>query len=281
MPLGETKWVAGGEAIVKVSEVLELFVRVSALFRARFQKPLWGKYPRYLEDPVDAIQIFLDGYAFERQGRNPSYSHAAVEAIQRAKDLSTKQNLPQRVWKEFYDFFDGKKLNKERNPIFHDTGSRHCVWCVMGSENMILSSKEAIARSQVKEAWERVKVIRGVGPKIASLFLRDVAVQFELRPGLDRWLLQPVDVWVRRGVFWLSGNEMKDDDIAKWLVTNCEEPELANQGIWYFGAQIAGSDFRLHKSIKDPDYARELFWEHIAGLKATVAAIERLYVPRR
>jgi hypothetical protein len=268
---------------MKVSEVLELFVGVSALFRARFQKPLWERYPMYLEDPLHAILIFLDGYAFERRGRNPAYSHAAVEAIQRAKESSMNQDLPQQVWKTFSGLLDSKGLNKERNPIFHKTGSCRCVWCIMGSQNIILWSKKAIAEGGVEAAWKRFKAIRGVGDKIASFFLRDLVVHFELSHNLDRgrnrWLLQPVDVWVRRGVFLLSGNE-KDDEVAKWLVENCEEPELVNQGIWYFGAQIAESDLRLRKSIKDPNYARTLCQGHIASLEAAVKAVEGWHDPR-
>lgn len=259
---------------MRVSEVLELFVGVSALFRARYQKPLWEKYTRYLEDPLDAILIFLEGYAFERQGRNPSYSHVAVEAIEGVKDSPLRRNFPQTVWHKFSEFFANKGLNIKANPLFHTKKLCCCVWCVTGTENLIKTSKEAIARSQIKEAWEKVKRIRGVGPKIASLFLRDVAVQFELAPSQDRWLLQPVDIWVRRAVFLLNRNKMKDGDVARWLVTNCDEPELANQGIWYFGAQIAGSNFRLRKSIEYPSYAEEILQEHMASLKAAVEALE-------
>jgi len=268
------------ETSVKISHIFELLVHASALFQARFQRPLWGRYPKYLEDPLDAILIFLEGYAFERQGRNPAYSHAAVDAIQQVRSLSKRRNFPQTVWDVFSDLLGGKKLNPRLNPLYHETTSCRCVWCVTGSENIILASREAIAKGRVRKSWGKIKRIRGLGCKIASLFLRDVAIQFGTFPASDRWLLQPIDVWVRRAVALLSGTMMKDEDIAKWLIANCEEPELANQGIWYFATQIAGSSVRLQRSIEDIDYAREILQDHIASLEAAVAATRGWYVPR-
>ena len=90
----------------------------------------------------------------------------------------------------------------------------------------------------MREAWEKLTSIRGIGAKIASLFLRDLAVWFDLTPNVDRWYMQPVDVWVRRTVKLLSGSNMSDEEIAKWIVRNSENPERANQGIWYFASQV-------------------------------------------
>lgn len=79
-------------------------------------------------------------------------------------------------------------------------------------------------RLRVKEAWERLTSIHGIGSKIASLFLRDVVVWFGLAPNTaDRWYMQPVDVWVRRTVSLLSRSNMSDEDIAKRIV---EIPEI-------------------------------------------------------
>lgn len=251
-----------------VNETLDLFVYISALFRARFQKPLWEKYPGYLEDSVKAVLVFLEGYAFERQGRNPAYAHVAVEAI--ARGITS----PQGVWDRFVGLLGGQRLNRKLNPLFHNSRRCSCIWCATGPDNIIVTAKTDVAEGHVKEAWHKLKEIRGVGPKIASLFLRDVVVQFDLNPASDyRWLLQPVDVWVRRGVAELMGKEANDKEVAKWVVANCRKPEAVNQGLWYFGAQIAGSDFRLKKSINNLDYAKEICREHVSGLKATVEAI--------
>jgi hypothetical protein len=277
--------VAESKTSLQANRAIDLFIDVSKPFQARFQKPLWNKHPEYLKDSLAALLIFLEGYAFERQGRDPAYSYAAVEAIEMVKDSWSEQDFPQIVWTKFSRLLEDKGLNKNRNPLYHVPNSCRCVRCAIGSANIILTSKENLAQGQVTQAWEGLQKIRGTGPKIASLFLRDIAVQFELIPMIppqDRWRLQPVDVWVRRAVSSLREDKeredanipSKDKEIAEWLVNNCTKPELANQGIWYFGAQIAESKFRLDKAIKDVDYAWRIYREHIANLKAAAAVIE-------
>ncbi|MEM3485461.1 MAG: hypothetical protein QXI12_07540 [Candidatus Methanomethyliaceae archaeon] len=99
------------------------------------------------------------------------------------------------------------------------------------------------------------------------MFLRDVAVYFglteSLRNAKDRWLLQPVDVWVKRTVPILAGAHiMKDEEMAQWIVENAAEPETANQGIWYFGSQIVQSKEDLEKALRTPETVRTLFKAH-------------------
>jgi hypothetical protein len=238
------------------------------------QLPIWNRHPSYLENQLDSIRIFLDGYAYERQGRNPSYAHAAVDAIDSVISRQKSHDFPKSVWEKFSKLLLGKGLNKYVNPLFHTEAPCSCIWCNTKSENMILNAIEASRRSQIRGIWERIKNIRGIGPKIASFFLRDIFVQFELNLSQDRWLLQPVDIWVRRTVFKINSKEMNDEDVAKYLVENFDEPEKINQGIWYFSTQIAGSEYRLIKSIQDRDFAWRILREHIKGLKDAIMAID-------
>lgn len=253
-------------------DIPEIFLSVASLFKARNQDPIWNKYPRYLEDSLDSFLIFIEGYAFERQGRNPSYPHAAVEVLCRNKDYIQRKDFPKIIWKDFSKSLKNEKLNKKVNPLFHTENQCCCIWCKMSPGNIILSSKDAIVKGQVKEAWEQIKSIRGIGSKIASLFLRDISVRFELTPPKkDRWLLQPIDIWVRRAVSLIKKwKKMDDEKVAKWLVDNSKNPEVTNQGIWYFCTQIAKSEFRLSKCIKNSDDAQKLYHEHIAILKAAI-----------
>ena len=86
-------------------------------------------------------------------------------------------------------------------------------------------------------------------------------INFNLAPKKDdRWFLQPIDLWVRRIVQSLNHDpEISDQKIANWIVETSEKvginPELCNQGIWYFGAKVAESDFILQKSLHNIDYA--------------------------
>jgi hypothetical protein len=255
-----------------MSTRLSFFVPISRLFQARFQNPHWDKYPGAEKDEVEAMCLFLGGYAFERQGSNPSYAHAAVTAIEEAR-IHPGPHLKQTVWDKFSGFLQGQKLNWKINPLGQRDGEGcNCVWCVFDGESLISAAKQSLLNEQAKAIWERLQRIRGVGPKIASLFLRDLAVRYGLAPKKDRHLLQPVDVWVRRTVQRLANNNgMGAEEIAEWIVDQCGEPELANQGIWYFGAQIAQSEFRLFNALIDQEYAKVLVEDHLRTLEATVA----------
>lgn len=260
---------------------LALFVELSILYRARFQNRLWSKYSRSDEDRIAAACLFLEGYAFERQGRDPAYAEAAVAAIEKAiaKD-QTEQGcyIGQTVRNEFLNLLTTRKPNLKLNPLDHrEERGCNCLWCAFYGENIIAIAKESLVNGEVKPFWERLQRIRGIGPKIASLFLRDVAVRYGLAPGTDRHLLQPIDVWVRRTVRCMAKRDMlTDEDVARWIVDNCEESELANQGIWYFGSQIAQSEFRLRRALENERYACAAVREHIATLEATVEAAKVL-----
>jgi hypothetical protein len=123
--------------------------------------------------------------------------------------------------------------------------------------NIVETARIELAHGRVHTAFERVDKIRGVGPKIASFFLRDVAVHFEIEPPGDREPLQPIDVWARRYVARLATKESPSTDIqaARWICEKSRAPETANQGLWYFGSQIAASDVKLRRALADDGYA--------------------------
>ena len=265
------------------SEMFNLFMDASKIFRGRYQDPYIGKYK--IEGPMDAAIMFL-GYAFQHAGTNPSYPPAAAEAIKRSKGSEGSEDFPLIVLANFSDLLDHKKLNLKLNPLFHkcwkccpdltQTNACNCIWCVLkrdGIDNIVLKCVKDIKDGQTRDAWEQLKKIRGVKNKIASFFLRDIAISNDLTPTNERWLLQPIDIWVRRIVQSLNDDpKMNDEEIAKWIVKTCEDncinPEQCNQGIWYFGAKIAESDFILKKSLRDVDYARKILKEHLEVLKA-------------
>lgn len=246
-------------------EMLGFFIEVSKIFRILYQEPLWSKYD--LDYHTDAASLFLEGYAFEHQWRNPSFSPAAIEAIKRSKD---SKEFPHDVWENFRGLLNTDKLNLNLNPLYHrEISCKNCIWCVLESENIVQRSQRDLDTSKTRAALERLKEIRGVGDKIASFFLRDVAIWYPSThiDKEDRWLLQPIDIWVKRTVQYLSRLNMNNEEVAKWIVDNCGQPECCNQGIWYFGARIAGSDYTLRKSILDMNYAKRISEDHIAIFK--------------
>jgi len=252
-------------------EMLEMFSELSVIFKTYYQDPIWSKYKK-----DDAANLFIAGYAFEHQGRSPSFSPAAIDAIEKAKGST---DFAANVWENFSKSVNKNSANKI-NPLCHSLcnseNEKKCIWCALDSKNILLDSKRDLESGDIKNAWGRLQRIRGVGPKIASLFLRDVAVWYNIDENLkqsdgERWRLQPIDIWIRR-IVELRSPDMQDkryEDVAKWIVENCEKPEHSNQGMWYFGARIVGSEMLLDRSLQDMDQFKNTIKGHIAHLQAT------------
>ena len=123
-------------------------------------------------------------------------------------------------------------------------------------------------KDQANQAHQELTTINGIGLKIASLFLRDLATYYTIAISKDRHLFQPIDVWVRRIVQELGG-PTDDQDVGKWIVNKSAglvNPEAVNQGMWYFAREIAGSYHRLRNSIQYLSYAKALFGQHEQAL---------------
>jgi hypothetical protein len=220
-------------------KIIRLFEGLSDVFNVLYLKPLWQKYKLY--DTIDAASLFLEGYAFERQGRSTAFSPAAVESISRYRKAHVAGDFSLAVWENFSNLLKNQGLNPKLNPLcpkyplYHPTNSCNCIWCITNSENIIISSKDALSVGQTKEAWAKLVKIKGIGPKIASLFFRDVAIRYEkelrLPKDKDRWLLQPIDIWGRRIVMHLDKTINKNagyEELAKWIVSKSERPEYCN-----------------------------------------------------
>ena len=268
-------------------EILKLFSDISIVFKAFYQDPYWIKAEESFEDPLEAARFFIGSYAYEHQGRSPSYPPAAEEAIKMSESARDSKDYPLEVWTRFCELLKNKNLARKINPLCHPCKRCQpflssacpcsCIWCTLGNENVVIDSKRDLKAGRTKEAWVRLVKIRGIGPKIASLFLRDVAVWFsdEFTPIKDdRWLLQPIDIWVRRVVTSRNPEIKGDKCIAEWIVDNCDKPELCNQGIWYFGSRIASSEFKVDYSLHDINHVKALLRDHIQKLKNTAKAAE-------
>lgn len=252
---------------------LEFFERLSCMYRAQMMDPWWRWYSEE-PGPRRALRLFAGQYAYERQGRASSYPHAADFAIKKTLALDAAE-----IWRAFRGELDGLRPNAKLNPLYH-TGARcNCVCCIFagdgGVEDVIDATGRELAAGRVRDAFDRLDRVRGVGPKIASFFLRDVAVWFKIEPAReDRELLQPIDVWVRRSVTRLTEGAVQSSDVlfARWICANSAVPEAANQGLWYFGSQIAYSEVRLWRALADDEYAGVLVKGYVDHLGDAVAA---------
>ena len=195
--------------------------------------PAWNSFGD-LKEPSKALGLFFV-YAFERQGRNPSYSHAAQDAV--SDSVNVKQLSAEQTWRAFQKNLQGEKLNVKLNPLFHEDDHR-CM-CVIdwlqqreGRHNIVYAAKAALETWETAVFRDELCQIRGTGGKISSFFLRDVALWFGIEPTAARVMLQPIDVWVARTVGMLGGPESPEAATQEWMVNHFEQPEKANAGVW-------------------------------------------------
>lgn len=264
-------------------------------FEARFLTPLWRKkYPNCESNVLEALLLFLDVYAFARQGARPDYSHVAVDVVKELKNQErtlTGESTSQKAWDMFKKELNNGDLNPANNPLCPrgtpyerkkkgisyptNTNQPSILEFLQRNEKFRLTTIVALARKSIKD--DEVKdyhsglcEINGIGSKIASLFLRDVARFYGVFPVNSRDLLQPVDIWVRRISQCWCGDKTSDPEIAKWIVGQAirsdVNPEAVNEGMWYFGSQIAGSKHRMSKALDDLAYAKVLLKEHMESI---------------
>lgn len=292
-----------------VQQWLRFFEQVSCFLKEGMFLS-WKKYSNHTTDIWDSLAIFLEGYAFERQGRKPDYSHAAVDALLDYKkgngDLN-QNDAADKIWNHFSNSLNGQKLNHQNNPLCpkktsyqrkektYKTSQPSVIQIVSNNEDIQNKSfttylqHKIVKDKDIKNVFGLLMSIQGVGEKIASLFLRDLAyiMEINLSETQNRHLLQPIDIWVARTVISLDKNEFsylkekikngrslnnKDKvNLAEWIVRqsegNAANPELVNMGIWYFCSQIAISRYRLNKVLNDLSGAKSLAHKHAMWIK--------------
>jgi len=140
--------------------------------------------------------------------------------------------------------------------------------------NLHRLAARAVESNHLDEAHATLQSIRGIGPKIASLFLRDVALDRNLPVAhlRDRELLQPVDVWIRRTTERLTQKSFENDkEVAGQFVqlanhAGCCALSL-NAGGWYFGSQIARTVQNLNDALESPESVRHSIDKHAKRLQ--------------
>ncbi|TAH52549.1 MAG: hypothetical protein EYC68_07180 [Chloroflexota bacterium] len=284
---------------MKTEDFFSRFEKIALFHVGRFAQPSFDDYLMSEQHDWAALKLFVRGYAFEHSGRVPLFPLLAEEIC---SELSVqgwelrKSKTAAEAWERFKKSAKAYKLNPMNNPLaprdieFRQRGKKHRTQGCSAIEFVcdadrgdIISWTRTMLNNRVREAHSDLISINGIGNKIASLWLRDVAVRFGVMPydKDDRWLLFPVDIWVRRIVAILTPNKKfkNDEDVAKWCVKECGEtfsPEKVNMGFWYFGAQIAETEDLMKKALKDNQLKRfdELVSEHHRRLRGAVKQYE-------
>jgi len=209
----------------------------------------------YLKSPKGAL-FFILSYSFY-QGRRDEISSMFEERAKTALEsflgnnnvllyssprITGKENLRTK-YKELYNLLKQSKVNKE--------GDRLMVISLVNfiqfndEKNILCFLIEQIKLKKIAEAYRNLDEIWSIGPKIASLILRDVVYIYELKNYLsaeDYYFLQPIDTWVHNlsKKIKLVDNDKIYRDEAKDITDKCFEfrvnPIHYNQGVWYVGA---------------------------------------------
>jgi len=228
-----------------------------------------------------AIIKFLNGYAFERAGASPHYAPNAAQAVEEYDDDFDGSRFEEFVWTQFKSLLnlkDDKGTNPRNNPLAISYGSEKSIATFLsetigGAEPNINSwAIELMKSGRADEAHKKLTQIRGIGPKIASFFLRDIAVAFELYEHDVRFSksLQPIDRWTRWGAeaFASEMGMPNPKSTAKCQHVIIEtsrqsgtDPLLINTGLWFLGSNFAESNIDFQEALKDLDGLQKLLNE--------------------
>lgn len=230
------------------SEILKRLKRIVAA--SPFYSDIMSQ--ELLSDEYTSLRVFLDSYAHERNVSVRKYADLAcltISNLYQGEIKNIEDDDPEKAWKIYKSLRDDKYpkmgLNEKLNPMNEDNG----VLRVMKDHEIIHLSKflvDQIKNDELKKAHRILKIIRGVGDKIASLYLRDLVSSAKIDENAlnDTYLLQPTDIWVDRGLELLlekvpKNTIKKQKAIDKLCKTHNISGIEFNRGCWFLGSRIS------------------------------------------
>lgn len=243
-----------------------------------------------------ALKVFLNNYAYTRQGAPNAYSSIAIECISKRYDNGNKWHMPtnedaKEIWKRYkqiakekYNLIKTKgkdkgkiKVNQKINPLNEENG---IIIQIVSHElsNIALYIKNQLINKRTKEAYNLIKRIGGCGEKITSFYLRDIAdialenneIENESEIS-DLYLLQPMDTWLNQTFeIIFQEKESKTHKKQEKIVNLCKEAEIStisfNQGAWILGSQLAGNYGKFQNVLKGKESFQNLIEDKIKDL---------------
>lgn len=234
---------------------------------------------------LNSVIHFID-YGYERMGTPLIYSQAALKAIEINRtwleSRKTGENIEEKIYSDFKNICFTKNkdmgLNIKNNPMYPSSENSDSIinfaWKSTNGDSIAGWAKSEIEKDQIESAYKKLKNIRGIGPKIASFYLRDIFI-LSGRPNIktDKYLLQPIDRWTKRASKVLGCNGKALKDYAQTLDSFEADYDLAtgesNIGFWVLGSQICKSSDRFELAVKDiitngkTSYLSEIIGEEI------------------
>ncbi len=240
-----------------------------------------------------ALEVFLHGYAFERAGRSPYYSNNAIAALAEYMSDSPGRDFPRKVWESFVARQKGKGLNQKNNPLYPaDTGDKPVTQLVLDiprdDHNIAAWAADHIEHNRAETAFDLLLAVRGVGSKIASFYLRDIATAFGIDPTHLQPVhcFQPIDVWTQRGAHSIaraSGNSAGGrrgvpyaEVIHQAAVRANVSSLLVNTGLWYLGSNFSQSPDAFEQMLESPESFRTGMSEIEKRLSDSVSLLRQI-----
>ncbi|MCP8308780.1 MAG: hypothetical protein H3Z53_10215 [archaeon] len=239
-------------------------------------------------DDYIALACFLKNYAYERQGAASAYPDIAVRTIEKifgGKLQSVTIADSKEAWKIYQEIagkeFNNIKVNPSHNPMNTDRG----VLSLLASQqisNISNHVKTLIEQGKTREAHSFVSSIRGIGTKIASFYMRDIAFLGNLNENeiKNQFYLQPIDTWLEQTISIIFGDAATKrlDDKQRLIVELCGQancsPIAFNQGAWIIASQIAGN-FDTFRKIAEGQDTRSIVNDHILEWKTYIFEVEK------
>jgi hypothetical protein len=239
---------------------------------ASFSEVFRASYPFIRpNDAKEALLGFLVTYAYERQGSARAFRVIAKKIIEDNfpnKLTSLSQSDADHIWtlyknyaKEYYPNLKG--LNAAHNPL-NGMGGVISRLSKIDNVNLFEYIRSLIITNETKIANNFLTSITGVGKKISSLYLRDIAC-YELEPSrhVDP-LFQPIDTWIDQAIEIISNKLVRRsvEDKQLFIVALCKEafcsPIFFNQGAWILGSVVSQDYNTYRKVIENVDEAKKL-----------------------
>jgi len=261
--------------LTKISTVYQNYFLSDNIFRTQF------------ENGYKALICFLDNYAYERQGAPKAYPKIAIKCISNKYKKGENWIIPtetdvKNLWEDYRNIAisdfnmlsknsEEAKVNKRNNPMNKNGGVINKLNSLK-IPNIAVYVRDLLCDSNIAKAYKFLINIRGVGEKISSFYLRDIAYLSNLEENdikEDLYLLQPIDTWLEQTLKVLFNNEFPNSlqDKQKKIVKLCEESEVSsisfNQGAWVLGSQIAGEFESFKRAINSNNSAKNIIKKHI------------------
>jgi len=280
----------------------KLFEKVSFIYKNYFLHD--AMFKNQFKDGYTALVCFLKNYAYERQGSPKAYSEIAVECVSRYKgekewEVPTEKDA-EILWNHYKDIAKeefnlikknkktGKeevKVNKSRNPMNNE--KKDGIIDKLASDNIpniAIHIRDYISKDDTQRAYNFMKSIRGIGEKISSFYLRDIAYLAGLdeKNISDLYLLQPIDTWIEQTLKILFNSDAPQGlkDKQELIVDLCKESGVSsisfNQGAWVLGSQIAGEFKKFNRILNDYAFAQKVIENHIKDKKEYLREVKNV-----